>query len=103
MQADHNLNGLYLCKWKFTTDTAISEIEGDEIKSGKLEELESRYLTGASLGGIAVPVIYTFKWKNSTVESCNSKLGFVTIFFTNDRFLLLQDSMIFSFVIEKMA
>ena len=29
----------------------------DEIKSGKLEELESRYLTGASLGGIAVPVI----------------------------------------------
>jgi hypothetical protein len=39
-----------------TTDTAISEIGEDEIKSGKLEELESRYLTGASLGGIAVRV-----------------------------------------------
>ena len=48
---------LRVCKWKFTTDNAISEIGEDEIKSGNLEELESRYLTGASLGGIAVPVI----------------------------------------------
>ena len=54
---------LRVCKWKFKTDNAISEIGEDEIKSGNLEELESRYLTGASLGGIAVPVIMYVQMK----------------------------------------